>query len=106
MSTIVSLLRTLFVNKIMSGCINVLSLIHFVFFFGLGYVLVCAPLSKAPGAHDGMGLLLVLIVNFMVSIFVTAIVVGFELSLIRGLLPDWKPEVDILVDALSSQSDS
>lgn len=57
----------------------------------LGYTRVYAPMSAAPGARDGMGLILVMGAVFAGSLVATAILAAVEWSILKQAVPWWEP---------------
>ncbi|MCC6740343.1 MAG: hypothetical protein IT452_14960 [Planctomycetia bacterium] len=57
----------------------------------LGYTRIYGPMSAAPGARDGMGLILVLGAVAVGSCVATAILAAVEWSLLKRVLPWWEP---------------
>lgn len=65
--------------------------LQFLFFLYLGYLKVYEPISRAPGARDGAGLLFVMGFVLVGAGIATAVVAALEASVIRSIFPDWRP---------------
>lgn len=74
-----------------TGIFLLVQIVQFVYLVHLGFEKVYAPMSAAPGARDGAGLLIV-VPGVLFGAGVVAVVIGvIEVKLIQLVFPDWSP---------------
>lgn len=84
-------IKELILDQILSGLFAAAVLMQFISLFYLAYVGIYEPIAAAPGARDGMGLILVLGGIFLGVTIVTSILASIEARILKRMFPWWYP---------------